>query len=149
MNAIKSSILLLLALLTVASCSVHKTQLYEQHPFINMKWEDMEYVRDVQDTTVQSYLLGFIPIGGNRFRKASLVNANIINLPSIRQRRGLRNALYNIIQQTPDADFVIPTYQYSRIDRMFLGKKEYLTLRVKAFRIKSKEPEVVPADTAQ
>ncbi len=53
------------------------------------------------------------------------------------------------VEKAPDADFVIPTYQSTKIDRMFLGRKEYITLRVKAFRIKSKEKqfEVTPADT--
>jgi hypothetical protein len=112
-----------------------------------MEWEDMEYVKDVQDTTVQSYLLGFIPVGGPRLRRGSL-DGNVMNITNFSRKRGMRNAIYNIIQKTPDADFVIPTYQFTRIDRMFLGKKEYLTLRVKAFRIKSKFPEVItPSDT--
>lgn len=146
MNFIKTSFILLLVSLTVISCSIHKTGITAQKPFIDMKWEDMEYIKDVQDTTVQSYLLGFIPIGGTRFRKGS-VDANVINISAFSRRRGMRNAIYNIIQKAPDADFVIPTYQFTRIDRMFLGKKEYITLRVKAFRIKSKQVEVTPVDT--
>jgi hypothetical protein len=111
-----------------------------------MEWEDMEYVKDVQDSTVQSYLLGFIPVGGTRFRKGS-VNANVINISTFSRKRGVRNAIYNVIKKVPDADFVVPTYQSTKIDRMFLGKKEYVTLRVKAFRIKSKALEVIPADS--
>jgi len=136
----------LLASLILFSCSVHSTGLSAQRPFINIEWEDMEYVRDVQDTTVQSYLLGFIPVGGTRFRKGS-VDGNVINISAFSRKRGMRNAIYNIIQKAPDADFVIPTYQFTKVDRMFLGRKEYITLRVKAFRIKSKEVEVTPADS--
>jgi hypothetical protein len=148
MNFIKTSCILLLATLTIVSCSVHSTGISAQRPFINMEWEDMEYVRDVQDTTVQSYLLGVIPIGGTRFRKGS-IDGNVINISAFSRKRGMRNAIYNVIQKAPDADFFIPTYQFTKIDRMFLGRKEYVTLRVKAFRIKSKEKgfEATPADT--
>lgn len=147
MNFIKTSCILLLASLTVISCSVHKTGLSAQRPFVNIEWEDMEYVKDVQDTTVQSYLLGFIPVGGNRFRRGS-IDGNVINIATFSNKRGMRNAIYNIIQKTSDADFIIPTYQFTKIDRMFLGKKEYITLRVKAFRIKSKSVElIIPSDT--
>lgn len=138
----------MLATLTIVSCSVHSTGISAQRPFINMEWEDMEYVRDVQDTTAQSYLLGVIPIGGTRFRKGS-IDGNVINISTFSRKRGMRNAIYNIIQKAPDADFFIPTYQFTKIDRMFLGRKEYVTLRVKAFRIKSKENgfDATPADT--
>lgn len=146
MNFIKTSCILLLATLTITSCSVHSSGLLSQRPFVNMEWEDMEYVKDVQDTTVQSYLLGFIPIGGTRFRKGS-VDGNVINISAFSRKRGVRNAIYNIIQKAPDADFVVPTYQFTKIDRMFLGKKEYVTLRVKAFRIKSKTGEEMPDDS--
>ncbi len=146
MNFIKTSCILLLAALAITSCSIHSTGLNAQRPFINLEWEDMEYVRDVQDTTVQSYLLGFIPVGGTRFRKGS-VDGNVINISTFSRKRGMRNAIYNIIQKAPDADFVIPTYQLTKIDRMFLGRKEYITLRVKAFRIKNKAVEVIPADS--
>lgn len=148
MNFIKTSCILLLASLLLFSCSIHTTGLGSQRPFINMEWEDMEYVRDVQDTTVQSYLLGIIPIGGTRLRRGS-IDGNVINISTLSRKRGMRNAIYNIIQKTPDADFVIPTYQFTKIDRMFLGRKEYVTLRVKAFRIKSKENGVglVPTDS--
>lgn len=142
MHTLKIFSLLFVMIIAISSCSLHKNGVATSHPFLNLQMQDMEYIKDVEDTTVQSYFLGVIPIGGKRYRKGH-VNANVLTLTSFSNKRGMNNALYNILKKVPDADFVVPVYQYVQLDRMFLGRKEYIALRVKAFRLKSVSPDSI------
>lgn len=99
--------------------------------------DDLEYIGEISGTTRQSYLLGIIPVGGRRLHHANIAigSTGILNLNF--QNRGFRNALYDALQTVPDADFVLPLTVHTTIDRMFLGRKETVKLRAKAFRIKT------------
>lgn len=136
MHTLKIFSLLLLLIAGISSCSIHKNGVATGNPFLNLQMQDMEYIKDVVDTTVQSYFLWVIPYGGQKFKRG-YVKANVLSLTNFRSNRGLNNALHNVLKKVPDADFVVPVYQYIKVDRMFLGKKEYIALRVKAFRLKS------------
>ena len=52
--------------------------------------------------------------------------------------RQFNNALYDALMQRENADFVLPLSSSSVRDQMFLGYRSTLTVRAKAFRIKSK-----------
>ena len=54
------------------------------------------------------------------------------------QSRGLNNAMYDALSQMPDADFVLPISYDTQVDQQFLGRREHLTIRCKAYKIKNK-----------
>ncbi|MBX2971993.1 MAG: hypothetical protein KF797_02720 [Flavobacteriales bacterium] len=141
MKKIRSIILLPLAVVflfpscTVYTKSIAGTSVQTQ---IHFKMEDLEYVGDVSGTATQSFLFGRIPIGGRRFHEGRIGgNAGIIG-GIIPQDRMTNNALYDALMQREDADFLLPLSSSSVRDQMFLGHRTTLTVRAKAFRIKSK-----------
>lgn len=124
----------------IQSCTVYQSGTALNKPFIDLRYNNMEYVKDIEGSTVQTYFLIF-PIGGKRYKRGYPAT-NVINLTEFNNKRGMRGALYDALQQAPDADFVIPVQQTVKIERMFLGKREYLNVRLKAFRIQTKLPTV-------
>ncbi|MCB9184152.1 MAG: hypothetical protein H6591_09555 [Flavobacteriales bacterium] len=136
MKKLKATILLPLAVvLLFSSCTVYTktiagTSVQTQ---IHFKMEDLEYIGDVSGTASQSFLFGVLPIGGRRFHVANIGNGGII--PNDRMTN---NALYDALMQREDADFVLPLSTSAVRDQMFLGHRTTLTVRAKAFRIKSK-----------
>lgn len=124
--------------ISIQSCTIYKNGTAVNKPFIDLRYDNMEYVKDIEGSTVQTYFL-FFPVGGKRYKRGYPVT-NVINLTDINTKRGMRGALYDALQQAPDADFVIPVQQTIKVERMFLGRREYLDIRLKAFRIQTKLP---------
>jgi hypothetical protein len=135
-------ILMLLAgvmVILASSCTTYQkavpvTQVNAQ---IIINFDDLEYIGDVTATAEQSYFLNAIPYGGRRYRQGVLLNQGGIGL-QLPPNRGTANALYDALQQKPDADFVMPVSFETVTDRQFLGRKETLTVRFKAYKIKNK-----------
>lgn len=100
---------------------------------VNLTMADLEYVGEVTGTSTQFYALG-LPIGGRRYYTAS---TGSIFIPGL-QNRGYNNALYDALKQKTDADFVLPLNVERKRNVLFLGRKEIITLRAKAFRIRTK-----------
>lgn len=124
------AVVLLFSSCTVYTKSIAGTSVQTQ---IHFKMEDLEYIGDVSGTATQSFLFGVIPIGGRRDHVANIGGSGIIP-----QDRMTNNALYDALMQREDADFVLPMSSSSVSDQMFLGNRTTLTVRAKAFRIKSK-----------
>ena len=136
MKKMKTMILLPLAVvLLFSSCTIYSKSIAgtSVETQIQFRMEDLEYIGDVSGTAEQSVLLGFIPIGGRRFHVASIGGGGL--LPA---GRLFNNALYDALMQRENADFVLPLSTSSVRDQMFLGNRTTLTVRAKAFRIKSK-----------
>ena len=102
---------------------------------VNFSMEDLVYIGDVTGTSTQSYVMG-IPVGGRKYHSGLLLSSSF-SLP-IPASRGYSNALYDALSQMPDADFVLPVSYETNVDQMFMGRKVHLTLRCKAYKIKSK-----------
>jgi hypothetical protein len=51
--------------------------------------------------------------------------------------RGYNNALYDALMAKPDADFVLPVSFIVETKRMFLGRMETVTIKGRAFKIKT------------
>jgi len=128
--------------ISIQSCTVYKSGTALNKPFIDLRYNNMEYVKDIKGSTVQTYFL-FFPVGGKRYKRG-YPTTDVISLVELSNKRGTRGALYDALLQAPDADFVMPVQQTVKIERMFLGKREYVDLRLKAFRIQNK----YPVDTA-
>ncbi|HOZ41057.1 MAG: hypothetical protein IPN62_04590 [Flavobacteriales bacterium] len=126
------AVVLLFSSCTVYTKNIATTSVETQ---IQFKMEDLEYIGDVSGTATQTTLLGVIPIGGRRFHVASIGGGGLVPVP---QGRLFNNALYDALMQRENADFVLPLSSSSVQDGMFLGNKTTLTVRAKAFRIKSK-----------
>ncbi len=101
---------------------------------VNFQSSDLEYVGEVTGTATQYYILG-IPYGGRKWHSASTGNA-LINTQAL--DRAYNNALYDALNQKPDADFVLPLSSESVTNQAFLGRKVTLNVRAKAFKIKAK-----------
>jgi len=136
MKKLKALVLLPLAVvLLFSSCTVYTKTIAgtSVETQVHFRMEDLEYIGDVSGTASQSVLLGFIPIGDRRFHVASIGGGGL--LPTSRL---FNNALYDALMQRENADFVLPLSTSSVRDQMFLGNRTTLTVRAKAFRIKSK-----------
>lgn len=103
---------------------------------VNFDMDDLEYLGTVTGSTTQSYFIG-IPTGGRKYHSGTLLSQAAIQNP-LPQNRGYNNALYDALMQMPDADFVLPISFDTQVDIQFLGRREYLTVRCKAYKIKSK-----------
>lgn len=134
-------ILMLLALIVMVatSCTVRQkaTPVSPILTQVNFNMEDLEYVGDVVGKTTQSYFL-VIPYGGRRYTRGILSSTGLGGgQPGILASRGWNNALYDALMSKPDADFVLPVSYETTVDRMFLGRQETLTVRAKAYRIRT------------
>lgn len=134
-------ILMLLALIVMVatSCTVRQkaTPVSPILTQVNFNMNDLEYVGDVVGKTTQSYFL-IIPYGGRRYTRGILSSSGLGGgQPGILATRGWNNALYDALMSKPDADFVLPVSYETTVDRMFLGRQETLTVRAKAYRIKT------------
>ncbi len=102
---------------------------------VNFTTNDLEYIGEVKGTATQSYLLGFIPVGGRRYYYANVgLNPGITNFRF--RGRAFNNAYYDALQSKPDADFVMPLGFTEQVDRMFLGRKVTINVKAKAFKLK-------------
>jgi hypothetical protein len=126
------AVVLLFSSCTVYTKNIATTSVETQ---IQFKMEDLEYIGDVSGTATQTTLLGVIPIGGRRFHVASIGGGGLVTVP---QGRLFNNALYDALMQRENADIVLPLSSSSVRNGMFMGNKTTLTVRAKAFRIKSK-----------
>lgn len=132
--------LLALIVMVATSCTVRQkaTPVSPINTQVNFTMDDLEYVGDVVGKTTQSYFLIFA-YGGRRYTQGILSNSGLGGgQPGVINNRGWDNALYDALMSKPDADFVLPVSYETTIDRMFLGRQETLTVRAKAYRIKSK-----------
>jgi hypothetical protein len=96
--------------------------------------EDLEYVKEVEGNAVQSYFLG-LPLGGDYKYKKINTSQNywyIVN----GKNRGVNNALYKALKDSDDIDFVIPVSMIVESHRMFLGRQDSVSVRLKAFKLK-------------
>ncbi|MEZ4755772.1 MAG: DUF6567 family protein [Flavobacteriales bacterium] len=126
------AVVLLFSSCTVYTKNIATTSVETQ---IQFKMEDLEYIGDVSGTATQTTVLGIIPVGGRRFHVASIGGGGLVTVP---QGRLFNNALYDALMQRENADIVLPLSSSSVRNGMFLGNKTTLTVRAKAFRIKSK-----------
>ncbi|NNE55143.1 MAG: hypothetical protein HKN32_03915 [Flavobacteriales bacterium] len=103
---------------------------------VNFTMDDLEYIGDVTGSATQSYVLGFIPYGGRKYHVGAMIPQGFpIIIPN---NRGYNNAMYDALMQKPDADFVLPVSFEIERQQQFLGNRQMLTLRCKAFKIKGK-----------
>ncbi|MFM9983732.1 MAG: hypothetical protein ACKVOK_00770 [Flavobacteriales bacterium] len=132
------TVLILLGSLTLASCTYQRkavpmTQVNAQ---IIFDTDDLEYIGDVTGQTQQSYFL-FIPYGGRKYHAGSLIPQGGLGV-QLPGNRGYNNALYDALQQKPDADFVMPVSFETTTHQQFMGRREILKVRFKAYKIKAK-----------
>jgi hypothetical protein len=129
-------IFFLLAVILLASCTTTRksTPTTSMNFQINLNIDNLVYIGDATGTSTQNYVLG-IPIGGRKY-KAGV--SNQFNLISMLHMRSYNNAMYDALMSKPDADFILPISYEETTVQMFLGSKVTLTLKTKAFKIKTK-----------
>jgi len=139
MKNFRIMMLLALIVMVATSCTVRQkaTPVSPILTQVNFNMDDLEYVGDVVGKTTQSYFL-IIPYGGRRYTRGILSSSGMGGgQPGILATRGWNNALYDALMSKPDADFVLPVSYETTVDQMFMGRQETLTVRAKAYRIKT------------
>ncbi len=128
----------------VSSCIVRKNAMPVSsiNTQVIFNYDDLEYIGDVTGTSTQTYLFGIIPIGGRRNHRG-IFASNIIGSPvSVNlNKRGINNALYDALASQPDADYLIPVSYKIQSQIMPFGRKETITIRAKAVKIRLKKAE--------
>lgn len=109
---------------------------------INLDFDNLEYIGEATGKSEQTYLLGIIPIGNRTYQYASINTFGSLGnrLPN---KRGYNNALYDALDANLNCDFVLPVSCNVNVIPMFLGRKEYITVKVKSFKIKATKKEVI------
>lgn len=129
-------------LLLATSCTTYQKSMNTApvNVQMNITMADMDYVGEVTGTATQSFVLG-IPYGGRKyyyplagFAGQGPVETNY----SLTHNRGIDNAMWDALQQHPDADFLLPISVEVKKNQEFLGSKRTYTVRAKAFKIKAK-----------
>jgi hypothetical protein len=130
-------------LLLATSCTTYQKSMNTApiNVQMNITMADMDYVGEVTGTATQSFVLG-IPYGGRRFYYPIAEFSGASPLGGLNytllRNRGLSNAMWDALQQRPDADFLIPVSVDVKTNQEFLGSKKTYTVRAKAFKIKAK-----------
>lgn len=104
---------------------------------VNFTMDDLEYIGDIVGTSEQSYALGFIAYGGRKYHSGVLLPQGGLGV-ILPNNRGVNNALYDALQQRPDADMVLPVSFERETEQQFLGRRVNFTVRCKAYKIKNK-----------
>ncbi len=127
-----------MGLAALSSCTITKqsTPTAPVHVQVNLSMDNLEYIGEVSGTSTQSYVLS-IPIGGRKYTAGVASSQSMLNL-SMLQTRGMNNAMYDALKSKPDADFILPVSVESKKQQMFLGSRETITVKGKAFKIKTK-----------
>ena len=104
---------------------------------VNFTMDDLEYIGDIVGTSEQSYALGVIAYGGRKYHSGVLLPQGGLGV-ILPNNRGVNNALYDALQQRPDADMVLPVSFERETEQQFLGRRVNFTVRCKAYKIKNK-----------
>lgn len=133
---------LLIAAVSVllSSCTIREKAipLAPMNVQVEFEMDDLEYIGDVTGVTTQSYVFGIIPYGGRQYHRGVLLSQGTLGGIALPQTRGVNNALYDALQEQPDADFLLPISIETTTEQQFLGRVVTLKIRAKAFKIKSK-----------
>lgn len=138
MKKLKVTYLLAGFILTFASSCTMNSKMITSAPIftqVQLTMNDLEYVGEVTGTATQSYVLG-LPYGGRRYMVGSVGGGVLGGIAPT--DRAIANATYDALMSKPDADFVLPFAATEKTHMQFLGKKKTVTLRAKAFKIKTK-----------
>jgi hypothetical protein len=138
MKKLKIILPILVAALLLGSCTIYKTTVPQAnvHTQINVNLNDMQYLKEVTGSAVQSYVFG-LPFGGEKYKAVAVSNISGSIAGVNLKNRGYNNALYNAMQKLQDADFIMPINMEIKSDRMFLGRQDSIIVRVKAFKLKA------------
>jgi len=102
---------------------------------INFDMDDLEYLGTVTGSASQHYALG-IAFGGRKYYEGVVYMPGQFAIGGF--DRATKNALYDALLSKPDADFILPVSMERKDQKVFLGKMRQITIRGKAFKIKSK-----------
>jgi hypothetical protein len=140
MKNFKFTLLALVAVtLLASSCTSYKRSV-PVAPMIaqvNFNMEDLEFIGEAVGTAEQSYVIG-LPVGGRKYHNAATVSQLGAVGSLIPNSRGYNNALYDAMMKLPNADFVLPVSVNTTTSHQFLGRRDSITVRFKAYRIKNK-----------
>ena len=129
-----------MAAVLLSSCTMREkaVPLAPMNVQVEFTMDDLEYIGDVTGVTTQSYVFGVIPYGGRQYHRGTLLSQGTLGGITLPNTRGYNNAIYDALQEQPDADFLLPISVESTTEQQFLGRVVTLKIRAKAFKIKAK-----------
>lgn len=118
--------------LLASSCSTTKKSIpgAALNVQVNLDMDDLDYIGEVTGTAEQRYVLK-MPMGGRKYYIGVIGNGFAVD-------RAMNNALYDALLTKPDADFILPVSVETKSTYVFLGSKKKVTIKGKAFKIKTK-----------
>ena len=102
---------------------------------INIDMDDMEYVGEVTGSAEQHYFLG-MAYGGRKYYSGEVYMPGEFYIAGL--DRAMKNAMYDALLSKPDADIIMPFSYETKVQRLFLGSLKKITIRGKAFKLKTK-----------
>ncbi len=102
---------------------------------INLNMDDMEYIGEVTGSSEQHYFLG-MAYGGRKYYSGEVYMPGQFVMAGL--DRAVKNAMYDALLSKPDADIFMPFSFETKVQKLFLGKLKKITIRGKAFKIKTK-----------
>lgn len=139
MKRISSVILVLVATLLAASCSiVSRSTFSADRTQLNIGMDDLEYLGETEISVEYSTYLGI-------FTRVDKVNGAVYdrkvkNFTSLHTNtvlaRKLNIASHKALEDYPEANYFIVTNQHTTKDVLFLGSAKVVTAKVKAYKIK-------------
>jgi len=95
----------------------------------------MEYLGEVTGSAEQHYFLG-MAYGGRKYYSGEVYMPGQFSMGGL--DRAVKNAMYDALLSKPDADIILPFSQETKEQKLFLGKVKKITIRGKAFKLKTK-----------
>lgn len=129
--------LLIGCVLLTSACTVtkRKAPMAAVNVHINFDMDDMEYLGEVTGSAEQHYFLG-MAYGGRKYYSGEVYMPGQFSMAGL--DRAVQNAMYDALLSKPDADIILPFSFETKIQKLFLGKLKKLTIRGKAFKLKTK-----------
>jgi len=113
---------------------------------MHMSMNDFEFIGDTKATIKYNVYIGLIPalmeVNG---KEATRRNVNTVEtggtsfflFANWTSMGGyIQRALYDVKKEFPDAEILVPVMNIMETERMFLGKKNFQTLTVRAYKLK-------------
>lgn len=129
--------------LGLASCSVSRYKSYAPSTTqLNIQMDDLQYLGETSISVEYRNYLGFISkidkVNGELYTGDEVQTFPIFNNSGFADALlpNLNKASFKILEEYPDADYFIVTYQKEEKNQLFLGSNVTSTAKVKAYSLK-------------
>lgn len=135
---------LIVLTLCLTSCisehRINRTYFRPDDVRLEMSMSDFEYLGkttiDVEYKTYFGIFRKILSINGIPYNHRYHSETRVKTDPKIRVGSVMRRGMYKVIEDYPDADYVIPTQQQQNYEHMFMGRVVHKKLTVKVYKLR-------------